>query len=367
MSSGSALGRRTMDSRPPFGSRCPFTNRNIRHGDPMKVLAMVLAGGAGTRLYPLTAEHAKPAVPFAYGFRIVDFVLSNLVNSKISSIYLLAQYKPRSLIKHIESAWGPWSHGPGTIEVLLPRPDKFGGRFRGTADAVFQNIDVIRRHAPDLVAVFAADHIYRMDVRQMIAFHDERRADVTVAAVPVPIAAATAFGVITADADGAIVEFQEKPATPSPTPGDASRAFASMGNYLFNPGVLIELLEESARREGADFGLDIMPRLPDCARTYAYDFMKNRLPGVEDYEETGYWRDVGTLEALAAARTDAFGSRPRFNIWNRRWPIRGEGHATLVSHLREWKDRPAVGNNGLSAPYRVASSPQDRQPRELSR
>src|SRR5437763_4359833 len=144
----------------------------------MKIVALVLAGGEGTRLYPLTAEHAKPALPFANGYRIIDFVLSNLVNSKISTIYVLAQHKPQSLSTHIETSWAPWFRGTqGSIRVLLPRSNTLGGQFKGTADAVYQYIDLIEAHSPDLVAVFAADHIYRMDVRQMIAFHEERKAD----------------------------------------------------------------------------------------------------------------------------------------------------------------------------------------------
>src|SRR5262245_29868948 len=171
----------------------------------MNILAIVLAGGEGTRLYPLTAEHAKPAVPFASGYRLVDFVLSNLINSRISTIYVLAQYKPESLIKHIATAWSPWfSDGEGTIKVLLPRSNTLGGQFKGTADAVYQYLDLLQAHSPDLVAVFAADHIYRMDVRQMVAFHDERGADVTVSTVPVPLAQASHFGIVTAGADGRI-------------------------------------------------------------------------------------------------------------------------------------------------------------------
>src|SRR5262245_39292610 len=154
----------------------------------MNILALVLAGGEGTRLYPLTAEHAKPAVPFASGYRLVDFVLSNLVNSGLSTIYVLAQYKPESLIKHVSTAWAPWfAEGEGKIKVLLPRSNTLSGQFKGTADAVYQYLDVVQAHAPDMVAVFAADHVYRMDVRQMVASHCERQADVTVAAVGVPL------------------------------------------------------------------------------------------------------------------------------------------------------------------------------------
>src|SRR3954464_4823347 len=167
-----------------------------------KIVALVLAGGEGTRLYPLTAEHAKPALPFANGYRICDFVLSNLVNSGISTIYVLAQYKPESLINHIQTAWAPsFTESEGLIKVLLPRSNTLGGQFKGTADAVYQYLDVVQSHSPDVVAVFAADHVYRMDVRQMVAFHREHRADVTVSAVGVPLAQASHFGVVATNAD----------------------------------------------------------------------------------------------------------------------------------------------------------------------
>src|SRR6266436_454340 len=176
----------------------------------MKIAALVLAGGEGTRLYPLTAEHAKPALPFANGYRICDFVLSNLLNSKISTIYVLAQYKPESLVKHIHKAWSPWfaqsssTDAEGLIKVLLPRSNTLGGQFKGTADAVYQYLDVLQAHDPDLVAVFAADHIYRMDVRQMVDFHRSRDAEVTVSALAVPVDNARNFGVLTAAADGQV-------------------------------------------------------------------------------------------------------------------------------------------------------------------
>ncbi|MGE5639375.1 MAG: sugar phosphate nucleotidyltransferase [Clostridia bacterium] len=309
----------------------------------MKIVALVLAGGAGTRLHPLTAEHAKPALAFASGYRIVDFVLSNLVNSKINTIYVLAQYKPASLIAHIENAWSPWFAGSqGLVKVLLPRSNTLGGTFKGTADAVYQYLDVLQTHQPDLVAVFAADHIYRMDVRQMAAFHMERGAEVTVAAVPVPLETASSFGVMTVDGQGRIAEFREKPRDPAPIPGRPKQAYASMGNYLFHPRALERVLHEARRRGDTDFGRDVLPRLAGRDRIYAYDFAANQVPGVHEFEERAYWRDVGTLSALAAAQQDALGARPRFNLWNRRWPIRGEHDAALLAKLRDWKERVAA-------------------------
>ena len=301
----------------------------------MNIVAMVLAGGEGTRLYPLTAEHAKPAVPFASGYRLVDFVLSNLVNSRISTIYVLAQYKPESLIKHINAAWAPWfGDGEGTIKVLLPRSNTLSGQFKGTADAVYQYLDLLAAHAPDIVAVFAADHVYRMDVRQMVAFHRERRADVTVSAVAVPIKEASSFGILTCSAEGRVTQFREKPQRAAPLPGDPTRSFASMGNYLFDPEVLEHALHEARRAGETDFGRDILPRLCRTGHVCAYDFAANHVPGVQDYEEPAYWRDVGTLAALAAAQQDAMDNPPRFNLWNRRWPIRGEFDAALLKNMQ---------------------------------
>jgi glucose-1-phosphate adenylyltransferase len=309
----------------------------------MKIVALVLAGGEGTRLHPLTAEHAKPALPFANGYRIVDFVLSNLVNSGISTIYVLAQYKPESLMRHIAAAWAPWfDGGEGLIKVLLPRSNTLAGSFKGTADAAYQYFDVLQAHAPDAVAVFAADHVYRMDVRQMARFHAERGADATVAAVAVPIEQASSFGIMSTDADGRVREFREKPRAPFAIPGNPSQAYASMGNYLFRPELLDEALRHARARGETDFGRDVLPRLCAEAGVYAYDFGRNVVPGVQEYEEHAYWRDVGTLSALAAAQQDAMGHRPRFNLWNRRWPIRGEYDAALTAKLRDWRETAAA-------------------------
>ena len=282
------------------------------------ILAFVLAGGEGSRLRPLTREQAKPAVPFACGYRLIDFVLSNLVNSGVGSIYVLAQYKPEPLMSHVAAVWGP------QVRVLLPHDG--GPGYTGTASAVQQNLEVLGREQPDLVAVFAADHVYRMDLRQMAAFHRARAAQVTVSAVAVPIGSAPSFGVIAAHRDGTVREFQEKPRDPQPLPGDASRAYASMGNYLFEPGALAQVLDEAVRRGGTDFGRHVLPQLPGRYPVYAYDLAQNVLPGVRPYEEPAYWRDVGTLPALIAARKDVLGVRPRFNLRNPSWPIRGRLH-----------------------------------------
>ena len=281
-----------------------------------RILGFVLAGGEGLRLRPLTHECAKPALGFAGGYRLVDFVLSNLVNSDIDPIYVLTQYKPDTLVRHIAAVWGP------RIKVLSPRTGDPCG-YRGTAIAVQQNLDVVERDRPELVAVFAADHVYRMDVRQMAAFHRARRAQATVAAVAVPLESARSFGVIAARRDGRVLEFQEKPTCPRPLPGEPGRAYASMGNYLFEPEVLAQALGEMEQRGGIDFGHHLLPYLSGRYRVFAYDLAANVLPGVRPYEEQAYWRDVGTLPALIAARRDVQGARPRFNLRNPSWPIHG--------------------------------------------
>jgi len=319
----------------------------------MKIVALVLAGGEGTRLYPLTAEHAKPALPFANGYRICDFVLSNLVNSNISTIYVLAQYKPESLMKHVQKAWSPWfAQSEGLIKVLLPPSNTLGGQFKGTADAVVQYLDLLQAHSPDIVAVFAADHIYRMDVRQMVDFHRSRDAEVTVSALAVPVEKARSFGVLNAQADARVTEFHEKPKHPPTIPGNPRLAYASMGNYLFDPQVLERVLLEARGRGETDFGRDVLPRICQAQRVYAYDFAENRVPGVQDYEERAYWRDVGTLSALAAAQQDAMGTRPRFNLWNSRWPIRGEYDAAMLERMRAWEAEDSDIN--ARAPWRAA-------------
>lgn len=324
----------------------------------MDVLALVLAGGEGSRLRPLTVEHCKPALAFANGLRIVDFVLSNLYNSGVLNVYVLAQHRPQSLIEHVQNTWTPWfKYRGGFIRTVLPRSDTLGGHFKGTADAVYQCLDLVREHAPEAVGVFAADHVYRMDVRQMLAFHRGRRAQATVAALAVPPERARGLGIMVVDADGRVVRFDEKPQAPAALPGDPSRAYASMGNYLFDPGALAQALAGAVRQFGdTDFGRDVMPMLAGLPRVFAYDFTLNRVPGAQDYEERAYWRDVGTHEALEAARADVLGPRPRFNLWNRRWPIRGEQDTALLAKLTGWK--PAVAPSTLVAARAALSAAQ---------
>lgn len=286
------------------------------------IVAVVLAGGEGSRLHPLTQHRSKPSVPFGGRFRIVDFVLSNLVNSKIFAIYLLVQYKSQSLIEHIRRSWvlSP-IFSQQFIAVVPPQMREGPEWFQGTSDAVYQNLGLIEKHAPDLVVVFGADHIYRMDVRQMVAFHMSRNADVSIAALPVPIEAASAFGIIDAAADGEVRSFREKPSDPAPMAGNPGRAFASMGNYIFAAEVLIQALREGHQLGEKDFGKDLLPRLIQTKRVFAYDFSENRVPGVRESEEPAYWRDVGTIDAYFAAHQDLLGAKPKFDIFNPRWRI----------------------------------------------
>ncbi len=292
-----------------------------------KILAMVLAGGKGKRLFPLTFERSKPAVMFGGRNRIIDFVLSNFINSKMFSIYLLVQYKSQSLIDYVRENWGFSSIMHDQFVTVVPPQMRFGPDwFQGTADAVFQNLNLTRRHNPDLVVVFGADHIYRMDIRQMIDFHLERNAHVTVAARPVPLSEASSFGIITADADGRIRNFDEKPSHPHPMPSDPNRVYCSMGNYIFNIDSLIEALADAQMKKEHDFGGYVIPNLVAHKRLYAYDFETNIVPGIKPYEEKGYWRDVGTIKAFWDAHQDILGEKSLFEMKNELWPIRTPRH-----------------------------------------
>lgn len=290
----------------------------------MRVLGMIMAGGEGKRLFPLTAERAKPAVPFAGKYRIVDFVLSNFINSGTYGLYVLTQFKAQSLVEHLQEGWQ--FGGILSDHFVIPVPAQMRrGRvwYRGTADAVYQNLHLIHRWGPEYVAVFGADHVYRMHVGQMVDFHEAKRADVTVAARPVALSEARAFGVLSVDPDGRIVGFAEKVKNPPAIPGQPDLALASMGNYLFRPDLLIEALEDDVAKDTAhDFGRDIIPSLIARHRVFAYDFRHNRIPGVLPGGDPTYWRDVGTIQAYFDAHMELLGERPPLNLRNRQWPIR---------------------------------------------
>lgn len=293
----------------------------------LRLLGMIMAGGKGERLFPLTKSRSKPAVPFAGKHRIVDFVLSNFINSGIFSVYILVQYKSQSLIEHLRSTWR-WRIGgglPGTFITVVPPQMRWGEAwYQGTADAVYQNLNLIQDFRPDLVAVFGADHIYRMDLNQMVAFHIERGAEATVAALPVPLSEASSFGVIEVDQTQRIIGFDEKPPNPKPMPNDPDRAYSSMGNYLFNTDVLMRtLLEDSRRSTEHDFGRTIVPELFPRQQVFAYNFLENVIPAVKPGEKRGYWRDVGTLRAYWEAHMDLLGETPAFDLQNSEWPVFG--------------------------------------------
>ncbi len=311
-----------------------------------KILALVMAGGEGTRLNPLTAERSKPSVPFGARYRIVDFVLSNLVNSGIHAIYLLVQYKSQSLIEHVRKGWTqPPMFSERFITVVPPQMRSGRDWFQGTADAVYQNLNLIRQHKPDIVLVFGADHIYRMNIRQMIDFHVSRGAEATVAALPVPIEQASAFGVIDTEADGRIRQFMEKPAQPPAMPGRPTHAYASMGNYVFNTQALIDALELARERGWNDFGKHVLPHMMEGGRLFAYDFASNVVPGVKPYEEEAYWRDVGTLDAYFETHMDVLGMEPRFDVFNARWPIYSSNYQGPVAKFEDCR----IDNSIISA------------------
>ncbi len=287
-----------------------------------KLLSLILAGGKGERLFPLTAMRSKPAVPFGGRYRIVDFVLSNMVNSSIYSNYLLVQYKSQSLIEHVRKNWVLSPVMRNQFIALVPPQMRKGTKwFLGTADAVNQNVNLIIDNNPELVIIFGADHIYRMDVRQMVDFHLQNGADVTVAARPVPVEEASAFGVIHIDDDHRITAFKEKPRKPPHIPGDPTRSLVSMGNYIFSRDVLLESLARAENKKQDDFGKHILPDLVETGNIFAYDFETNDVPGLHPYEERGYWRDVGTIQAFYDAQMDLLGEKPLMDLNNPDWPI----------------------------------------------
>jgi len=294
-----------------------------------RVLGIVLAGGKGTRLYPLTRERAKPAVPFGGKYRIIDFVLSNFVNSGIYSIYVLTQFRSQSLLQHLSEGWQFSgllnSHFITNVPAQM-RSEKESW-YQGTADAIFQNINLIEQSDPHYVAIFGADHIYRMNVASMIDFHQARKAEVTVAAIPVPRVQSREFGVIEVGADGHVLAFHEKNPNAPTMPGDPNRVYASMGNYVFSTRALLELLNADAQNPHShhDFGMDILPKLAGKAPIYAYNFETNRIPG-DTEDSVPYWRDVGTIEAYYEASMDLNQIKPELNLYNREWPVRSTSY-----------------------------------------
>jgi glucose-1-phosphate adenylyltransferase len=286
-----------------------------------KVLSMVLAGGHGRRLDPLTRDRAKPAVPFGGRYRVIDFVLSNLVNSGFFQIKILTQYKSESLNSHVSRAWRLSSVLGHYIETVPAQMRTGPEWYKGSADAIYQNLNLITDEEPDHVAVFGSDHVYRMDVRQFLELHVDSNADCTVAAIPVPMKDASQFGICEVDPKGKLINFHEKVVSPPPMPGNPNMCLASMGNYLFRTAALVrEIVKDAGKTGPHDFGQSIITEMFKNSNVMVYDFAKNVVPS-QGERERGYWRDIGTLEAYFASNMDLVDIEPVFSLYNDRWPI----------------------------------------------
>jgi glucose-1-phosphate adenylyltransferase len=291
-----------------------FARRNI--------LTMILAGGMGERLYPLTRDRAKPAVPFGGRYRIIDFVINNFINSGLLKIKVLTQFKSNSLIEHITRTWRLVPEIGQYVDCVPAQMRKGPFWFRGTADAVFQNLELIFDDRPEYVCVFGGDHIYKMDVNQMLEEHLSNEADLTIATIPVPANEAHHFGIVEVDDDWRVTGFVEKPKSGAKTiPGRPDMVLASMGNYIFTSKVMIDVLQKNALRDAAhDFGKEIIPDMYPRTKVFAYDFGKNHIAGEEGHNR-GYWRDVGTIDSYMAACLDLVSVTPAFNLYNPQWPM----------------------------------------------
>jgi glucose-1-phosphate adenylyltransferase len=284
------------------------------------VLAMILAGGEGTRLQPLTVTRSKPAVPFGGSYRLIDFVLNNFVNSEIIRIFVLTQFKSQSLYMHMKKGWTV-NGIPGCFIDPIPAQMRMGKRwYDGTADAIYQNIGFIEGSSPDQVCIFGSDHVYKMDIRQMLDFHHKKKASLTVSAIRVPIKEARAFGVIEVDENSKMIGFQEKPAHPKSIPGDPEHALVSMGNYIFEAKTLYEELtaDSESINSSHDFARDIIPNLFPKDAVYVYDFLQNKI---ENESLSGYWRDVGNLDAYWQTNMDLVDEKPKFSLYNPSWSL----------------------------------------------
>lgn len=284
-----------------------------------EILTFILAGGRGERLDPLTRDRAKPAVPFGGIYRIIDFTLSNCINSGLRRIFVLTQYKSFSLQKHLLAGWNVVSNQLGEFIDVIPAQQRLGADwYKGTADAIYQNLYAIYDYNPKLILILAGDHIYKMDYREMVAFHNRKNADMTVACISMPRETAKDFGVIEVDSDYHVRGFQEKPSSPKTIPSDPSQIFASLGIYLFRRDILLDELAADAQRLGSshDFGKDVIPRMLQNKRgVYVYNF-------VDENNRPKYWRDIGTRDAYYRANMDLLGPNPAFNLYEKAWPVR---------------------------------------------
>ncbi len=316
--------------------------------EPRDVLTFILAGGKGERLNPLTRDRAKPAVPFGGIYRIVDFTLSNCVNSGLRRIYILIQYKSFSLQKHLLAGWDVVSSQLGEfIDVIPPQQRISADWYRGTADAIYQNFYAIRDLNPQLVMVLAGDHIYKMNYQKMIQYHRDQGADMTVACIPMPAETSVNFGVIEVNKDNQVMGFQEKPQNPKTIPSDPSRISASMGIYLFNTQALWEELEADNRNllSEHDFGKNVIPQMiKGKRRVFAYNF-------VDENNKPRYWRDIGTRDAYYQANMDLVKPKPEFELFDKQWPVR-----TYHSQYPPIKVQNAVGDNGAETPGAIFDS-----------
>ncbi len=290
-----------------------------------KVLTMIMAGGQGKRLYPLTRDRAKPAVPFGGRYRIIDFVLNNFVNSGLYRIKVLTQYKSDSLNKHISRGWDLSSSIDQYVDLVPAQMRTDGNWYKGTADAVYQNINQITDDKYQTVCVFGGDHVYKMDVRKMLDYHHTKNADITISAIPVPIELASEYGVIEVDDNWRLTGFIEKPkTTPKSMPNDPTKCLVSMGNYIFKADKLVEELTEDSKNEASehDFGKNIIPNmLKKGKEVFVYDFSTNTFPGMSD-SERGYWRDVGNIDSYFQANMDLLEYNPELNLYSKDWPLR---------------------------------------------
>jgi len=311
-----------------------------------KTLALVLAGGQGSRLHELTEWRSKPAVYFGGKFRIIDFALSNCMNSGIRRIGVLTQYKAHSLIRHLVQAWSFSNSELGEFLEILPASQRVGGEwYKGTADAVYQNLDIIRTHRPDNVLILAGDHIYKMDYGPMIAFHEDSKADMTVSCIEVPVdEAANTFGVIEVNQEGRIIGFEEKPSTPRPLPGQPGICLASMGNYVVKTNFLYNQLIEDAddQTSSHDFGKDLIPRLIKDSFVIAYPFRDTKTQG------RAYWQDVGTLDAFWKANIDLISVVPELDLYGEDWPLLTyQIHAPPARFVFNTHDRQGVATDSM--------------------
>ncbi len=322
-----------------------------------RILGMILAGGQGSRLSPLTQKRSKPAVPFGSKYRIIDFAINNFMNSDIFSIYVLTQFKAQSLTEHIQRGWRFGTFLSDYFITLVPaqmyRFEELGPVwYRGTADAVYQNMHLIENNNSDYVAIFSGDHIYKMNIRHMVEQHIDAGADVTIAAYPMPQSEAHRFGVMQIDDNWRVTEFLEKPANPPGIPGDPNTTLTSMGNYVFSRRALDELLNTNMGGDmsGFDFGGDVIPHaLENGYKVQAYDFHKNPIPGQEGVPNT-YWKDVGTLDAYYEANMDLVSVVPEFDLYNAQWPLRTSSEfSPPTKFVFETADRRGQAFNSIMA------------------